>query len=291
MKNFVLDVNFIVRCFYPAFLFLHAVDIYAQLIYPIQGTFQNKSAQGMAIYGDTAYLMNDGGLCRVLDLKKGSIVRHFNLGSSAKGNHINNACFGNVDSKSVELPLLYLSECMGKGRCFVEQLVGDSSRLVQTIEAMKNDKNYRMTNWVVDNDNGYLYGVTRNSKELLDSAWNVTCHIVKYRRPELDEGFNVLLTEKDIIDQFEVIYPNILQGCKIRGGKLYLVTGLQQTLSDRKDAQRAILVIDLKKKKIIYSFDMTNITTNEPEDIDYYRGKWLLYCGCEGGIYELKLKK
>lgn len=268
-----------------------AFGISAQLKFPIQGTFLKKSAQGMAIFGDTAYLMNDGGLCRVLDLKKGNIVRHFNVGSSAKGNHINNACFGKVDSsKSGELPLLYLSECMGKGRCFVEQLTADSSIFVQTIEAFKGGKNYRMTNWVVDNENGHLYGITRNRKALLDSAWNVSCHIVKYRIPTLDEGPKVNLSEEDVIDQFEVIYPNILQGCKIRGNKLFLVTGLQQSLGYRKDSQRAILVIDLRKKELVEQIDLTYLTTNEPEDMDFYKNYALLYCGQEGGLYNIKIK-
>lgn len=221
---------------------------FTQLRYPIAGTYLKRAAQGMAICGDTAYLMSDGGFCRVLNLKSGDIVRTFHVGSSANGNHINNACFGKDNNKSKGRPLLYLSECMGKGRCFVEQIEGDSSKLVQTIEATKKGKNYRMTNWVVDNEQGYLYGVTRNRKELLDSAWNVTCHIIKYRIPKLTEGTKVFFSEKDILDQFNVVYPNILQGCKIRGNKLYLLTGLQQTMSHRKDSQRAVLVIDLKKK-------------------------------------------
>ena len=243
----------------------------------------------MAVNGDSAYLMSDGGICRVLDLKKGYVVRTFNMGSSAKGNHINNACFGKKDVSNGQMPLLYLSECMGKGRCFVEQIVGDSSRLVQTIEATKKGKNYRMTNWVVDNEQGYLYGVTRDRNELLDSAWNVICHIIKYRIPQLEEGPKVYLSEKDIIDHYEVIYPNILQGCKIRGNKMYLLTGLQQSMSYRKDSQRAVLVIDLKKKKLISKIDLTYVTVNEPEDIDVYKNKWLLYCNGEGGLYELKL--
>ena len=278
------------RCIVLLLSSFYIAIVSAQLRYPIQGAFKKKSAQGMAICGDTAYLMNDGGICRVLDLQKGNVARSFNVSSSADGNHINNACFGKQKRNDKKPPLLYLSECMGKGRCFVEQLEGDASKLVQTIEAFKNGKNWRMTNWVVDNDNGFLYGVTRNRKELLDSAWNVVCHIVKYRIPSLDEGLKVSLSEKDLIDHYEVIYPNILQGCKIRKGKLYLLTGLMQTQSHRKDSQRTILVVDLKKKKLIKSYDLTYMTTNEPEDIDFHKGKWLLYCGGEGGIYELKIK-
>lgn len=38
------------------------------------------------------------------------------------------------------------------------------------------------------------------------------------------------------------------------------------------------------------TIDLTYVTTNEPEDIDFYKNKILLYCNGEGGIYELKFK-
>ena len=37
------------------------------LAYPIVGTYKGKSAQGMAIWQNYAYLFNDGGHCRVLN--------------------------------------------------------------------------------------------------------------------------------------------------------------------------------------------------------------------------------
>lgn len=36
--------------------------------------------------------------------------------------------------------------------------------------------------------------------------------------------------------------------------------------------------------------NLSYLTTNEPEDMDFYKGNALLYCGQEGGIYKLKLK-
>ena len=44
---------------------------YTQLRYPVVGTYKGKSAQGMAIWKNNAYIFNDGGHCRVLDLKTG----------------------------------------------------------------------------------------------------------------------------------------------------------------------------------------------------------------------------
>jgi hypothetical protein len=264
---------------------------FGQLIYPIVGTFQKKSAQGMAIYADSAYLMHNGGLCRVLDLRHGVISRSFYLGSASKNNHANTASFmKETFSNDYKMPLLYVSECYGRGRCFVEQLSGDSSILIQTIELFKNGKNVRVANWTLDNDHNYLYAIVRNRKELLDSAWNVRCRIIKCRIPNLSEGNNIKLGEKDILDQFDVIFPNVMQGVKIRGMYMYLVTGQPQSLSERKDAKREIYIIDLKKKRIVRSVDLSYVTTNEPEDIAFYGKRCFLYCGHEGGIYEVKLE-
>lgn len=260
----------------------------AQLQYPVVGTYQNKSAQGMAIYDDKAYLMNEGGSCRVLNLLTGKVERSFFVCSAAKDNHCNSACFGKNCGDEDGMPLLYISECYNSGRCFVERLTENSSVTVQTIEATKNGKNWRMSNWVLDNKNGYLYALTRNRKEHIDSVGNVRCYVIKYRIPSLVEGAYVRFSEKDIIDKFELIYPNVLQGSKIRKNKLFLVTGLQQSIVN-KESKRAILVVDLAKKEIIKSVDLTYLTTNEPEDIDFFGKKCLLYCGQEGGIYEIKL--
>lgn len=265
-----------------------AINCFGQLRYPVVGTFQSKSAQGMAIYGDDAFLMNDGGRCRQLDLKTGTIKRQFKLACSPSNPHVNNACFGIEKIENSLYPVIYISECREGGfHCFVESL--DSVPiLLQTILAKNEDKTVRAINWVVDRKQYVLYAVTRVEKHL-DSKGSVRNTITKYRLPRLGEGSIVILTEKDVLDSFDVVFPNILQGCKIKGNFLYLVTGLEQSLCYRKDSQRAIQVIDLKNKKLSKTIDLTFLTTNEPEDIDIYKGKGLVYCGQEGGIYEIKL--
>lgn len=264
------------------------INGFGQLRNPIVGTFQSRSAQGMAIYEDDAFLMNDGGGCRQLDLKTGLVKRHFKLACASRNPHVNNACFGIERIRNGYLPVIYISECREGGfHCFVESL--DSIPvLLQTIHAQNDDKIVRVINWVVDNKHGVLYAVTRIEKHL-DAIGNVKNTITKYRLPRLEEGDNVILTKKDIIDSFDIFFPNILQGCKIRGNYLYLVTGLEQSLSYRKDSKRAIQVVDLKRKKLLKQIDLTYLTTNEPEDIDFYKGKCLLYCGQEGGLYKVKL--
>lgn len=276
------------RLFHILIFVIVAINGFSQLRYPVVGTFQSKSAQGMAIYGNDAFLMNDGGGCRQLDLNTGKIKRQFNLACATKNPHVNNACFGVERYGNSHSPAIYISECREGGfHCFVESL--DSVPvLLQTIHAQTGEKTVRAINWVIDSKQRVFYVVTRIEKHL-DSKGSVRNTITKYRLPRLDEGNTVILTEKDELDSFDVIFPNILQGCKIRGDYMYLVTGLPQSQSHRKDSQRAIQVIDLKKNKLAKTIDLTYLTTNEPEDIDFYDGKCLVYCGQEGGIYEIKL--
>ena len=108
--------------------------------------------------------------------------------------------------------------------------------------------------------------------------------------PKLNEGKHVVLDNKDFLDSFDVIFANGVQGAKIRKGHLYIATGLQELDNHAKDSKRAIIDVDLHKKIIVRTIDLTCITMNEPEDIDFYRNKCFLYCSQNGGIYEVRLK-
>lgn len=274
-----------------AFLFFSLVIFiggYAQLIYPVVGTYKGKGAQGMAIYGDSALLMSDGGGYRLLDLSSGRIVRDGVLASAGKNTHVNCACFSSEKVNGSFYPLLYITEFRDPSRCFVEQIGEDGrNKLVQTISAMKNGTKGLVRVWVVDNENRKLYGITRG-KMHLDAFGSVKNTILKFRLPDISEGKNVILTEKDVESQFEVIFPNALQGGKIRKGKLYISTGYSESSRESTEYPRALLVVDLKKQKLIKKTDLTYVTTNEPEDIDFYKGRCLLYCGQTGGIYRIK---
>ena len=268
------------------FPFLHC---HSQLRYAIVGTYKGKSAQGMAIWQDKAYLFSHGGRCRIFNLKTEVVENEFMLGSADTANHVNCACFGNIVTKDNNIPLLYISECKNKRRCFVES-VNDSSILLQTIYA-KDEKGEieSALNWIVDRENSFLYSISRSSKDFKTSQ-TIHNYITKYRLPRLEEGEEIILGVEDRLERYDIPFVNILQGAKIYDGKLYVVTGLsQQRYEFSKNAERAIIVIDLKVKKIIKKISLTYVTTNEPEDIDFYNGKCLLYCGQNGGIYEINL--
>lgn len=265
-------------------------QLYAQLQYSIVGTYKGKSAQGMAIWEDRAYLFNDGGHCRVLDLKLGVVQYEFDLASSDEKPHINNACFGLEFVEGSDVPVIYISETDKPHRCFVESIRGNNIVLKQTIEAQENGKFYPNHDWIVDKEKGFLYGINRRWNDYIDQQGNVKNIITKYRLPKLEEGKNVTLTENDIIERFEVVFQNGMQGAKIRKNMLYITSGLHEMEREKKESQRAIIVVDLKNKRIAKKIDLTMVTTNEPEDIDFYKKKCLLYCGQNGGIYEIQTK-
>ena len=274
-------------CIFVALFTIHYVS--AQLRYPVVGAYKGKSAQGMAIWKDNAYIFNDGGHCRVFDLKKKCVVYEFDLASSGKNTHVNAAVFGVEYVRNSDVPLLYISEYKSPSRCFVESIQDSISILVQTISIQYNNKPVFVQSWLVDNTNGFLYAIARmnpakgenNSKRI---------RISKFRLPHLDDGEHITLREKDCLDSFFVEFASGTQGGVIKGKFLYVASGLQESARGRYNAQRAIQIIDLKKKKIVKSVDLTYVTTNEPEDLDFYNGKALLYCGQEGGIYQVKIK-
>ena len=276
-------------CFVINLLFF-SIATYSQLRYPIVGTYNKKSAQGMAIYGEYAFLFNEGGGCRQLNLSSGKVTGEFKLASSTENPHVNNACFGIEQMTGSMFPLLYISECKAGGfRCFVES-IESTPRLVQTIRTNINGKQLPVVSWVIGIQEKALYAITKGAKEI-DSLGNLKITITKFRLPKVNEGKNIELTKNDILDTFQVYFPNTVQGGKIIGHNMYLACGLQQSYSHLKRSKRAIQVIDLQKKKLSKTIDLTYVTTNEPEDIDFYNGNCLLYCGQQGGIYEINLNK
>lgn len=274
--------------FLLTFLFvLYVSPSSAQLVYPIVGTYKGKSAQGMVVFSDSAFVFNDGGRCRVLNLKSGKIVREFLLGSSPQNPHVNTACFGKEKPTGSDMPYMYISETRGQFRCFVEQLIADSSLHVQTIAAKVKGKPLDVKTWVVDTKNGCLYGITRDYRKLNEKK-EYRNTLYKFRLPKVDEGKDVVLTENDILDKYDLSFASGIQGGKMKGDNLYVSAGREETVRNRIDAKRVIHVVDLKKRCVKKTIDMTYVTVNEPEDIDFYKGDILLFCGQNGGIYKVK---
>ena len=259
---------------------LSFIHVLAQMVYPVVGQYKSRSAQGMAIYDDCAYLFNDGGICRMLSLKTGKVEHDFMLECAAKETHVNSACFSRQYVGDNPVPALYLTEFYGKRRCFVELIEGRKSRLIQTIEFKDSQgRNPFVREWIVDNKDQVLYAVIREA-----NRENVNV-IKKFAIPPLSNA-KILLTDNDVVDEFTVYFVNGLQGGKIKGRYMYITVGFTPLDGEGEYFDRAIKVIDLKRKKLVRSIDLSKVTINEPEDIDFYKGKWLLFAGGTGGIYQ-----
>ncbi len=270
-------------------IFLFPCICRAQLVYPIAGTYKGKSAQGMAIWGERAFLFNDGGLCRSFDLKRGRMIADFSIGSASKNNHVNSASFGRETINGNRLPVIYVSECRSPYRCFVENITDSSSYIVQILTIKREGRDSIAKDWVVDYRKKRIYSI--NNLEIVDKVTgNRRYCITAYRLPKIKEGKNVVLTDKDVLDSFNVFFSNVLQGASINKNKLYMPVGFQKGLDKRLEGKRAVIVIDLKRHVIERTIDLTDVTENEPEDMDFYHGKALLYTGQGGGLYEVNLK-
>lgn len=270
---------------FPLILFCSAYAVYQRTeVYSVSGTYKKLSAQGMAVWGDLAILLNDQGFCRVYDLKEREVIGSFPLGSANKNNHANCASFGvEYPESNKEFPVLYVSECRKPYRCFVENITKDSAVLVQTIQFVKGEEPQKISDWIVEREERKLYAISRRN-EMRDSLL-----IVRFRLPSLTEG-DVSFTEEDVEDTFCVMFPNLLQGGTVRSGHLYLPVGLHTGNESRKDAERAIIVIDLNKRTINQILSLEDRVVNEPEDVDFYGKKLLLFCGQTGGIYPINMK-
>lgn len=263
------------------------LSAFSQLKYAVVGDYKSQTAQGMAIWNDMAYLLNNSGICRIFNLKTETITSSFLLDSFGKDNHANSASFGCEVVSGNSIPVIYVTECHRRNRCFVENIVAGKSYLIQTISATKDGKEIPIYLWTIDNKRKILYGITRDDSNQLDSLGNKVNTIIQYRLPLLDDGKEVVLSENNIVDTFSVVFPNILQGGKVKGNYMYISLGLEESSRHRKDSKRAIVIINLKKKKIKKFIDLTKITVNEPEDIDFYKDYILLWCGQQGGLYKV----
>lgn len=268
-------------CF--CFSFMHA-----QLLYKIPGTYKNLSAQGMAVNKTKAYILNDTGICRVYELSTGELVNEFKLGSYSANNHANNASFGSEQYDGNDIPLMYVSECRSPFRCFVENIEESKSTLVQTIRVKREGIDAVAQDWVVDAKNNIIYTISGYSVDP-HTKKNIGVHrINKYRLPKIEEGIEIVLTEKDMLDSFDIPFDNMMQGASIKGKYLYMPTGLHKSGGNKGSAKRSLFVINLKTKKISKIIDLANIIDNEPEDCDFYKKKLILFCGQSGGLYVVK---
>lgn len=255
--------------------------------YKVPGRYEGQSAQGMDIWKDHAFLLNDRGFCRVYDFMRERVVGGFPLGSYHRNNHANCASFGvEYPAENTAFPALYVSECRKPYRCFVESVRLDGATLVQTIRYREGDKESVVHDWIVDRQKKKLYAVTRSVAPKGKNAVDSVC-IIRFRLPALGEG-DVTLSGEDAETRFAIALPNLLQGGTIHRHRLYLPVGLHAGNEHRSDARRAMIVVDLRCRCIAHIIDLEDAVRNEPEDAAFWGGRLMLFCGQTGGIHRVK---
>jgi hypothetical protein len=112
----------------------------------------NYAQQSLAIYGGYIFLFYHSGYCKILDVNTFEVLYSFQLGSpiSHSNNHCGNACFSEqFFDESDEFPLLYISNHLQNGECYVCRIVRNSSggfstesiTLVQMIKSAQGETN------------------------------------------------------------------------------------------------------------------------------------------------------
>ncbi len=256
--------------------------------FPIEINYKNKWGQGMAIHGQYVFLLTHTGLCRIYDMREGLFAGSLVLASAHAKNHANNACFGvEYPKDNNKFPALYISECEAPYRCYVENITEYESRLIQIIQFRIGNKPQAVHDWIVDREANHIYAVTQFypfNKERNGFA----TQIVKFGLPPINTP-EVILSDVDIEDSFEVFFPHILQGGVIHNHTLYLPSGASADSQVQYGKERAIVTIDLKGKKIKKIINVQDILNNEPEGAAFW-GKFLMVSCAPKGLYQFFLK-
>jgi len=283
-----------------------------------------RSAQGMDVWGDRAFILYDTGVCAVYDLKnrKEAALAQFPLGSCNAGtptkdylNHANSCMFSGIHYKGNPIPLLYVVTGTGVGadedgyyyRCAVENITmevdeqGIESYSAETIQMISyrpegiENVPFETPCWgcpafFVDTENQALYIFSaryRTKRGCIPDGESNVYIITKFQLPEADEGAMIHLTPMDIQEQFSVESDVLFtQGGTLTDNKIYYTYGCPKI-----GYPLVILVFDLEKKVLCTQIGNLDEAFHgeEIECCAFYEGK-LLCNTCDGSIFEIKGK-
>ena len=258
---------------------------------------KGHSYQGMDVYGGYVFSFQNQGIASVYKLGKDSFERlsTFHLDTYTKNNHANVSSFGKEKvERSDRFPVICVSYCSKKPTpdgykdvCYVERIANDlsSATLVQTIfyDDTEGDFGYALQ-WVVDTRHGMLYGYG-NTVSNSDPANRH--RVIKFRLPKLSEGPWVVLKKSDALENYLIedvsgySFNPIGQGLYVKGGKLYMPTGVGT------EKEPSILYIWDLRRKTMKAVDLSETTTGELEDISFWRGRF--YIQGQDGLFRVKL--
>ena len=225
--------------------------------------------EGFAVYGNYAFALYLTGICDIYDLNTKQFVNSFHLGSYSSTNHANVADFGiEFPEGNRDFPAMYVSECLNKRRCFVEDITTTGSKLIQTIsvDSVVTGK----MDFLIDRKRKLIYVV---------SSSGTTYNIIAFRLPQLSEGNNVVLTGKDIFEKFAITAKGTPQGLFIYNGYMYSLMSGPNNLYE-------INLTNPDHEVSIINFE-PNFPGWECEDLYLYQN-YLLISFNGGGVYSFK---
>lgn len=275
-----------------------------------------RSAQGMAIWENRAFVLYDSGMCAVYDLRTRSSapLARFPLGSYNPGiptkdykNHANSCMFSRTHLGGNPIPLLYVATGTGTGydedgyfyRCAVENIVEayDGTYRAETVQTISYHPEGTLPEGVqapcwgcpcfmVDNHTGFLYMFSaryRTKAGCVPEGEQNAYIITKFPLPDPEKGGLVRLGPGDILDQF-IVPSDVLftQGGCIIDSKLYYTFGYPKG-----GYSLHLMVFDLQKKCLLARMDDLAFGGEEIECCALYQGK-LLCNTCDGSIFEME---
>ena len=256
--------------------------------------------QDGAIFGNQLFRFEGDGTCYVYDLDSvGELAATFTLDRADElVPHCNAVVFGGeYYAEEDEYPLLYsniYNNYAGKeneycGVCCVYRLWRENgefrTKLVQLIKIGFTDSTLWRSegvsdvrpwgNFVVDGKNKKYYAFVMRDGDKKTRYF-------EFDLPTLDDGEEVVLTEKDVLRYFDVPYHNFLQGACFKDGRIYEVEGFGERIHP------AIRIIDIQKGEQIFHADFYEMgEPNESELIDFC-GDRCIYGDNKGNLFELE---
>lgn len=282
------------------------------------------SAQGMAIWGDYAFMLYHTGMCAVYDLLSRAPVPvvTFWLASANQGipseeyiNHSNQCMFSDIHWGGNPIPLLYVTTGNSGGRdqngffyrCAVENIVlehdqtgkitGAHCELIQIYSYVPGGEEnhgwimpcWGCPAWFVDNEQNCIYTFSskyRTTQEFLPYYEQNRYIITKFPMSDPAQGGFVKLTSADILEQFTVPFDILFtQGGMVKNGKIYYTFGFGNEVYP--DGLR---IYDLKGQCLLARMDLSRsiLRDEEIESCSFYRGKLLCNTNSQPGkIYSL----
>lgn len=213
--------------------------------------------QGLVVYGGYAVIFHDGGQVVIYDLNNKSYFTSYYLPNNTS--HCNNAALGLQKYYSTSLfPMVYVSDCVDKGDCYVYDLKKDLAREVQRIKLKEKPAGENGGNgWFIDEKN-----------QKLGMHWNDNYYF--FDIPDMYTS-EATVSVSNLPPSGKMKLPSTHQGSCAYNGYIFFPCGFNDDpyvtivrISDGKHMN-----VDLSKYGIV----------NEPEGICEYNGSIYLSCG------------